>query len=294
MTGSPFFFFLFAGNHGRGRKQGSDQAVRYFSPTSSADHRVREGELLSSNLISEASDLTSLFFSQLRTVIGELKSCVPQIGLIVCDEGQLSRFDSLRSRNFADHFLIFLGHRLKSKDAKTSKMFDVLSTKKSESKSPRPRSCSSSFLLVLLANLSFSAVIRDHPFGYTTSERPRRVLGYGELKLVAQSRRLSSLILSFLFAPSSQVNFINPGILDAYSTFTKIYEKPIVRSVPLVSLPSFELTFPRLFSSSHRSDLEILTARRESSNSVKLEVRNSQRSELSSSFDVPPTSSANS
>jgi SNF2 family DNA or RNA helicase len=26
-----------------------------------------------------------------------------------------------------------------------------------------------------------------------------------------------------------QVNFINPGILDSYSTFTKIYEKPIVR-----------------------------------------------------------------
>ena len=137
-------------------------------------------------------------------------------------------------------------------------------------------------------------MIRDYPFGYTTSERPRRILGYGELELVAQSRRLSSLILSFLFAPSSQVNFINPGILDAYSTFTKIYEKPIARSVPLVSPPSFELTFPRLFSSSHRSDLEILTARRESSNSVKLEVRNSQRSELSSSFDVPPTSSASS
>ena len=47
---------------------------------------------------------------KLRTVIDELKHCQPQIGLIVCDEG----------------------HRLKSKDAKTSKMFDVLKTKKSQ------------------------------------------------------------------------------------------------------------------------------------------------------------------
>jgi DNA repair and recombination protein RAD54B len=37
-----------------------------------------------------------------------IKTCVPPIGLIVCDEG----------------------HRLKSKDNKTTKMFDSLSTKR--------------------------------------------------------------------------------------------------------------------------------------------------------------------
>ncbi|KAL7417065.1 SNF2 family N-terminal domain-containing protein [Mrakia frigida] len=92
-------------------------------------------------------------YEKLRTVIGELKSCVPQIGLIVCDEG----------------------HRLKSKDAKTSKMFDVLSTKK---------------------------------------------------RIILSGTPLQNDLGEFW----AMVNFINPGILDAYSTFTKIYEKPIIRS----------------------------------------------------------------
>lgn len=36
---------------------------------------------------------------------------------------------------------------------------------------------------------------------------------------------------AFNFYPKcDQVDFINPGILDTYSTFNKIYEKPIVRS----------------------------------------------------------------
>lgn len=45
-------------------------------------------------------------YEKLRTCIQVLKGVQPQVGLIVCDEG----------------------HRLKSKDAKTTKMFDELTT----------------------------------------------------------------------------------------------------------------------------------------------------------------------
>lgn len=45
---------------------------------------------------------------RLRHPSDSIKTCVPPIGLIVCDEG----------------------HRLKSKDNKTTKMFDSLSTKR--------------------------------------------------------------------------------------------------------------------------------------------------------------------
>ncbi|CDZ96591.1 dna repair and recombination protein rad54b [Phaffia rhodozyma] len=92
-------------------------------------------------------------YEKLRTCIQDLKSCQPAIGLIVCDEG----------------------HRLKSKDAKTSKMFDALGTKR---------------------------------------------------RIILSGTPLQNDLSEFW----SMVDFVNPGILDTHSSFTKIYEKPIIKS----------------------------------------------------------------
>lgn len=131
----PSISSLLLGNHGRRRKQGSDQAVRYLSPTSSADHRIREGEHFSSDHTSECSNLTfrfSLSFelsseNSRAAFLRSVSSSATKVG---------SRFDSffgLEAELIVFRLSTPVGHRLKSKDAKTSKMFDVLSTKKSES-----------------------------------------------------------------------------------------------------------------------------------------------------------------
>jgi hypothetical protein len=103
-----------AGVSHTGREQG----------TSSATDRIRKGSLLP--VILESTDVDA---NKLNTVKNgdvscqaiqrssiptrkycsdSIKTCVPPIGLIICDEG----------------------HRLKSKDNKTTKMFDSLSTKR--------------------------------------------------------------------------------------------------------------------------------------------------------------------
>lgn len=74
-------------------------------------------------------------------VMDSLRSCVPPIGLIICDEGPFlsscaptRRPSEMTGSNLIDMALysgfLLAGHRLKSKDAKTSKMFDQLNTKR--------------------------------------------------------------------------------------------------------------------------------------------------------------------
>ncbi|KAG9010829.1 helicase [Tulasnella sp. JGI-2019a] len=92
-------------------------------------------------------------YEKLLTVIQGLRSCQPPIGLIICDEG----------------------HRLKSANNKTSKMFDVLSTNRR-------------------IILSGTPIQND----------------LGEFHAMA--------------------DFCNPGLLDNYKTFSRIYEAPIVKS----------------------------------------------------------------
>ncbi|TYJ57577.1 hypothetical protein B9479_001659 [Cryptococcus floricola] len=67
-----------------------------------ADHRI------SSFVNNKHQHVLIIGYERLRKEIRDLASCVPPIGLIVCDEG----------------------HRLKSKDNKTTKMFDTLKTQR--------------------------------------------------------------------------------------------------------------------------------------------------------------------
>ncbi|KLO18384.1 hypothetical protein SCHPADRAFT_899782 [Schizopora paradoxa] len=92
-------------------------------------------------------------YERLRTVIDELKYCMPKIGLVICDEG----------------------HRLKSANNKTSQMFEALDTH-------------------------------------------RRVILSG------------TPIQNDLSEFHAMADFCNPGLLDDYSTFKKVFETPITKS----------------------------------------------------------------
>lgn len=92
-------------------------------------------------------------YEKLRTVIDIVAKCQPPIGLVVCDEG----------------------HRLKSKDSKTTKALDMLSTR-------------------------------------------RRIILSG------------TPVQNDLGEFWAMCDFANPGVLDTYSRFSKIYEKPILKS----------------------------------------------------------------
>ncbi|KAG8963765.1 helicase [Tulasnella sp. 419] len=92
-------------------------------------------------------------YEKLRNTIADLAYCTPPIGLIICDEG----------------------HRLKSANNKTSKMFEALRT-------------------------------------------TRRVILSG------------TPIQNDLGEFHAMADFCNPGLLDDYKTFARIYETPIVRS----------------------------------------------------------------
>ncbi|KAG8908022.1 helicase [Tulasnella sp. 403] len=92
-------------------------------------------------------------YEKLRGVIGDLAYCNPPIGLIVCDEG----------------------HRLKSANNKTTKMFEALRTK-------------------------------------------RRIILSG------------TPIQNDLGEFHAMTDFCNPGLLDDYKTFNRIFETPIVKS----------------------------------------------------------------
>ncbi|KAL5523808.1 hypothetical protein ACEPAG_7981 [Sanghuangporus baumii] len=92
-------------------------------------------------------------YERLRSVISELSYCIPPIGLIICDEG----------------------HRLKSANNKTSKMFEILKT-------------------------------------------PRRIILSG------------TPIQNDLSEFHAMADFCNPGLLDDYSTFRKVFENPILKS----------------------------------------------------------------
>ncbi|KAF8317932.1 hypothetical protein DL93DRAFT_2186416 [Clavulina sp. PMI_390] len=92
-------------------------------------------------------------YERLRSVINEFAVCRPPIGLIVCDEG----------------------HRLKSADSKTTKMFDVLDV-------------------------------------------PRRIILSG------------TPVQNNLGEFHAMANFCNPGLLDSYKTFYRMFEQPIMRS----------------------------------------------------------------
>ncbi|KAJ9107866.1 hypothetical protein QFC19_002772 [Naganishia cerealis] len=58
--------------------------------------------------MSKSHQVLLIGYEKLRTVIDVIKTCSPPIGLVICDEG----------------------HRLKSKDNKTTKMFDLLGTRR--------------------------------------------------------------------------------------------------------------------------------------------------------------------
>ncbi|KAH8119362.1 P-loop containing nucleoside triphosphate hydrolase protein [Phellopilus nigrolimitatus] len=92
-------------------------------------------------------------YERLRSVISDLSYCMPPIGLIICDEG----------------------HRLKSANNKTSKMFEALRT-------------------------------------------PRRIILSG------------TPIQNDLSEFHAMSDFCNPGLLDDYSTFRRVFETPILKS----------------------------------------------------------------
>ncbi|CEL61521.1 DNA repair and recombination protein RAD54B [Rhizoctonia solani AG-1 IB] len=105
-------------------------------------------------------------YEKLRTVIDDLTYCTPPIGLIVCDEG----------------------HRLKSAQAKTTKMFEAL------------------------------------------RRTPRRIILSG------------TPIQNDLGEFHAMADFCNPGMLEEYSRFRKIYETPILKSrSPEASAKDIEL-----------------------------------------------------
>ncbi|KAI4521923.1 hypothetical protein K525DRAFT_269401 [Schizophyllum commune Loenen D] len=92
-------------------------------------------------------------YERLRTVVNKITTCVPPVGLIICDEG----------------------HRLKSANNKTTTMFKALKT-------------------------------------------PRRVILSG------------TPIQNDLSEFHAMADFCNPGLLDDYQTFRRVYEVPIVKS----------------------------------------------------------------
>ncbi|KAH7108135.1 P-loop containing nucleoside triphosphate hydrolase protein [Auriculariales sp. MPI-PUGE-AT-0066] len=103
--------------------------------------------------LNSKAEVLIIGYEKLRTVISDLAYCVPPIGLIVCDEG----------------------HRLKSANNKSNKMFEALRTKRR-------------------VILSGTPIQND----------------LGEFHAMA--------------------DFCNPGLLDDYNTFRKIYEAPILKS----------------------------------------------------------------
>ncbi|EJD52598.1 hypothetical protein AURDEDRAFT_181169 [Auricularia subglabra TFB-10046 SS5] len=103
--------------------------------------------------INSRANVLIIGYEKLRTVIADLAYCSPPIGLIVCDEG----------------------HRLKSANNKSNKMFEALRTK-------------------------------------------RRVILSG------------TPIQNDLSEFHAMADFCNPGLLDDYSTFKRIYESPILKS----------------------------------------------------------------
>ncbi|CAE6531661.1 unnamed protein product [Rhizoctonia solani] len=105
-------------------------------------------------------------YEKLRTVIDDLTYCTPPIGLIVCDEG----------------------HRLKSAQAKTTKMFEAL------------------------------------------KRTPRRIILSG------------TPIQNDLGEFHAMADFCNPGMLEEYSRFRRVYETPILKSrSPEASAKDIEL-----------------------------------------------------
>lgn len=102
---------------------------------------------------SKSHQVLLIGYEKLRTVIDVIKTCVPPIGLVICDEG----------------------HRLKSKDNKTTKMFDQLSTRR---------------------------------------------------RIILSGTPLQNDLGEFW----AMSDFACPGLLDTYSTFVKLYEKPILKS----------------------------------------------------------------
>ncbi|KAL1704581.1 SNF2 family N-terminal domain-containing protein [Schizophyllum commune] len=92
-------------------------------------------------------------YERLRTVVNKITTCIPPVGLIICDEG----------------------HRLKSANNKTTTMFKALKT-------------------------------------------PRRVILSG------------TPIQNDLSEFHAMADFCNPGLLDDYQTFRRVYEVPIVKS----------------------------------------------------------------
>ncbi|KEP49875.1 putative RAD54-DNA-dependent ATPase of the Snf2p family protein [Rhizoctonia solani 123E] len=105
-------------------------------------------------------------YEKLRTVIDDLTYCTPPIGLIVCDEG----------------------HRLKSAQAKTTKMFEAL------------------------------------------KRTPRRIILSG------------TPIQNDLGEFHAMADFCNPGMLEEYSRFRRLYETPILKSrAPEASAKDIEL-----------------------------------------------------
>ncbi|KAF9045835.1 hypothetical protein BDZ89DRAFT_1155511 [Hymenopellis radicata] len=102
---------------------------------------------------SKAQKVLIIGYERLRTVMDLLTSCIPPIGLIICDEG----------------------HRLKSGSNKTTQMFSALRT-------------------------------------------PRRILLSG------------TPIQNDLSEFHAMADFCNPGLLDDYSVFKRVYETPILKS----------------------------------------------------------------
>lgn len=102
---------------------------------------------------SKSHQVLLIGYEKLRTVIDVIKTCVPPIGLVICDEG----------------------HRLKSKDNKTTKMFDQLGTRR---------------------------------------------------RIILSGTPLQNDLGEFW----AMSDFACPGLLDTYSTFVKLYEKPILKS----------------------------------------------------------------
>jgi hypothetical protein len=61
-------------------------------------------------------------------------------------------------------------------------------------------------------------------FGYPVTERSARILVNGEMMLELNMTNGRPNV------PAFQADFACPGLLDSYSAFSKIYEKPILKS----------------------------------------------------------------
>lgn len=144
---------------------------------------------------------------QLRTVVDDLKSIQPPIGLIICDEGIFLPFESSQPPSLISRSAS-TGHRLKSSGAKVTKALRSLNCKRR----------------IIMTGTPIQNDLQE----YHT--------------MVGESTRCFSVSTLGLI-PRARADFVNPGCLDTYSTFKKgesLLATPTYRRSDQLSPPVFE------------------------------------------------------